>query len=268
MEPLKNQETELKNNPPQADAAPNGSRNGDKGAEEDLQRLIEKPAANSVLAIRKDLIFLLGFVVILFIVYSSPLKQYLDRAPEICEKIKQTGMLAPLIFTLGVCVLVCAGVPRLLLWPIGGMAFGFVFGLTYCVLGSLMADYIVFLFVRWVGGDFILKHTQRLKKLPKVLEHGGIPAVILARLMPIHGMVINLILGLSPVKHKDYLIGTLIGLLPEAIPFTLIGMGAKQGSLFKNMLYIMLALLALVITWLLINLYSRGKKPSPIEKCD
>ncbi len=249
----------MKTDTPQNNADANGSRNGDSGSGGDFQHLIEKPAASSVLAIRKDLIFLLGFVIIIFIAYSSPLKQYLDKAPEICERIKRTGILAPVIFTLGVCVLVSAGVPRLLLWPIAGMAFGFVCGLTYCVFGALMSDYIVFLFVRWLGSEFVLKHSHRLKKLPKMFVHGGIPAVILARLMPIHGMVINLILGLSPVKHRDYLIGTLIGLLPEAIPFTLIGMGVKQGTPWKSMLYIMLAFLTLMAIWLSVKLYSQKK---------
>ncbi|HBC87863.1 MAG TPA: hypothetical protein DCZ94_12985 [Lentisphaeria bacterium] len=238
----------------------NGDSSSENGSEGDFQHLIEKPASSSVLSIRKDLVFLLGFVIIIFIAYNSPLKQYIDKAPEICEKIKQTGMLAPVIFTLGVCVLVCAGVPRLLLCPIGGMAFGFVFGLMYCVIGTLIAYYIIFLFVRWGGRNFVLKHSHGLNKLTKVLEHGGIPAVILARQMPIHGMVINLILGLSPIRHRDFLIGTLIGLFPEAIPFTLIGKGAKQGTLWQSMIYIMLALLVLVVIWLAVKLYSRNKK--------
>lgn len=238
----------------------NGSSNGGNGPEGGLQHLIGKPGASSVPAIRKDLIFLLVFVIMIFVAYISPLKQYSEKVPELCEKIKQTGMLAPVIFTLGVCVLVCAGVPRLILWPIGGMAFGFIGGLTCCSLGALMADYIVFLFLRWGGRDFVLKHSQMLNKLPKVLEHGGIPAVILARQMPLHGMLINLVLGLSPVKHRDFLIGSFIGLLPEAIPFTLIGMGVKHGTLWHNMIYVMLAFLALVVIWLLIKLYSRSKK--------
>jgi positive regulator of sigma E activity len=44
-------------------------------------------------------------------------------------------------------------------------------------------------------------------------------------------------------------------------------MGVKHGTLWHNMIYIMLAFLALVVIWLLIKLYSRSKKkPSPIEK--
>lgn len=250
----------MKSKTPLSNAGANASPNGDSGSEEDFQHLIEKPAASSILGIRKDLIFILGFVILIFIVYSSPLKQYSGKIPEICDRIKQAGIFAPVIFTLGVFVLVCAGVPRLLIWPVGGMTFGFFPGLTCCLLGSLMADYIVFLFLRWGGRDFALKHIRRLRKIPNMFEHGGIPAVILARQMPLHGMLINLVLGLSPIRHRDFLIGSLVGVLPEAIPFTLIGIGVKQGTLWHNMIYVMLALLLLVAIWLFVKLYSQRKK--------
>ena len=99
-----------------------------------------------------------------------------------------------------------------------------------------------------------------MNRFTKILEHGGIPAVILVRQMPVHGMVLNLILGLSPVRQRDFLIGTAIGLFPEAIPFTLIGKGAKQGSIGKSMIYIIVALLVLVILWLGVKLWSKKGK--------
>jgi uncharacterized membrane protein YdjX (TVP38/TMEM64 family) len=238
----------------------NANRDTSPDSESDLQHLIEKPDTSSILSIRKDLLFILIFVGIIFAAYLSPLKQYIDKAPELCEQIKSTGYMAPVFFILGVCLLVCVGVPRLLLCPLGGMAFGFVYGLLYCVIGTLMAYYIVFLFVRWGGRDFILRHSHKLNKFTKILEHGGIPAVILARQMPVHGMVLNLIMGLSPVSHRDFLIGTAIGLFPEAIPFTLIGKGAKQGSIGKSMIYIFVALLVLVALWLGAKLWRRKRK--------
>jgi uncharacterized membrane protein YdjX (TVP38/TMEM64 family) len=235
------------------------NKNQDTAPDADLE-IIEKPDAGSILSIRKDLLFILIFVAVIFAAYLSPLKQYIDKAPEICERIKETGLMAPLVFILGVCALVCVGVPRLLLCPLGGMAFGFVHGLMYCVIGTLMAYYIVFLFVRWGGRNFILRHSHKLNRFTKILDHGGIPAVILVRQMPVHGMVLNLIMGLSPIRHRDFLIGTAIGLFPEAIPFTLIGKGAKQGSIGKSMVYVVVALLVLVILWLGLKLWSRKGK--------
>jgi len=252
----------LEQNTPHNSKVENGNQGTapDSDSESDLQHLIEKPDTSSILSIRKDLWFILIFVAIIIAAYLSPLKHYIYRAPELCEQIKATGFMAPVIFILGVCALVCVGVPRLLLCPLGGMAFGFVHGLAYCVIGTLVAYYIVFLFVRWGGRSFILRHSHKLNKFTKILDHGGIPAVILARQMPVHGMVLNLILGLSPVRHRDFLIGTAIGLFPEAIPFTLIGKGAKQGSIGKSMIYIIVAMLVLVILWLGAKLWSRKRK--------
>jgi uncharacterized membrane protein YdjX (TVP38/TMEM64 family) len=67
-------------------------------------------------------------------------------------------------------------------------------------------------------------------------------------------------LGLSPVKHRDFLIGTAIGLFPEAIPFTMIGKGAKQGSIDKTAIYIVAALIVLALLWLLAKFCLKKKK--------
>jgi uncharacterized membrane protein YdjX (TVP38/TMEM64 family) len=226
----------------------------------DFQHLIEEPDNSSFLSIRKDLILVLIVVIVVFIAYLSPLKEYVQRIPELSRRIAEMGVCGPSIFVLTVCLLVIVGVPRLLLCPVGGMAFGFFPGLMYAVIGTMLAYYVVFLFVRWGGRKFVIRHFPRLNKFTKVLEHGGIPAVILARQMPIHGMVINLILGLSPVRHRDFLIGTAIGLFPEAIPCTLVGSGVGQGSLGKSTIYMVLALLALVVLWFGVNIHSKRKK--------
>jgi uncharacterized membrane protein YdjX (TVP38/TMEM64 family) len=234
----------------------------DNGTRKEFHDLFAKPHASPFFfTLRKDFVFIAVFVLIILLLYLSPLQQYVARTPEICEKIKELGIFAPLVFTCGVIVLVGAGVPRLLLCPIGGMAFGFFWGLMYCVAGTVLAYYGIFLFVRWGGRNYVSRRYPKINHLSQFLEHGGIPAVILARQMPLHGMVINIILGLSPVRQRDYLIGTAIGLFPEAIPFTLIGKGIKQGSLEKTVVYIVLALIVLALLWLGLNIWTKKKEP-------
>jgi uncharacterized membrane protein YdjX (TVP38/TMEM64 family) len=230
-----------------------------KESENNFEHLLEAPDESSAKSIRKDFVFVLILVVLLVVAYFSPLRGYLEKAPELCSKINRAGFMAPLIFTIAVCVLVSIGVPRLLLCPIGGMAFGFLPGLTYCIVGTLIAYYIIFLFVRWGGKDFILRHYPRFNRFAKVLERGGIPGVILARQMPVHGMVVNLVLGLSPVGHFDFLAGTLIGLIPEAVPCTLVGTGAMKGSLGKTSIYLIIAIVLLASLWLGLKIHSRKK---------
>jgi uncharacterized membrane protein YdjX (TVP38/TMEM64 family) len=61
--------------------------------------------------------------------------------------------------------------------------------------------------------------------------------------------VINLACALLPIRHLDFLIGTIIGQLPQAIPCTLIGAGALQPSFTRSMGIIGLALFASILAW-------------------
>ncbi|MFA5321601.1 MAG: VTT domain-containing protein [Smithella sp.] len=229
-------------------------------AADDQEPLIEKPALNSVLSVRKDLVFIFIFFLVILALYLSPLKQYRESILAFCEGINRYGALAPLIFTLSVAVLICIGIPRLLLCTIGGMLFGFYQGLLYSVIGTIIGSYIVFSVVRMAGRTFIISRYPKLNRFTKILERGGIPGVILARQIPIHGMVMNLILGLSPVKQSDFLIGSAIGFFPEAIPFTLIGTGVKQGSLGKSIAYIVIAVVILASLWLGLKIWTEKKR--------
>lgn len=230
------------------------------GAAADQGSLIEKPALTSVLSVRKDLIFIFIFFLVILALYLSPLKQYRESILAFCEGINRYGALAPLIFILSVAVLVCIGMPRLLLCTLGGMLFGFYQGLLYSVTGTIIGSYIVFSVVRLIGRTFIVNRYPKLNNFTKLIERGGIPGVILARQIPIHGMVMNLILGLSTVKQSDFLIGSAIGFIPEAIPFTLIGTGVKQGSLAKSIAYIVTAVVILAALWLGLKIWTEKKR--------
>ena len=52
------------------------------------------------------------------------------------------------------------------------------------------------------------------------------------------------------MRHRDFLIGTAIGLLPEAIPATLIGAGLMKASLKDSANYLGLAAGAFAIIWI------------------
>ncbi len=209
---------------------------------------------------RKDLLYILAFFIVILALYLSPIRQYRESLIAFCEGIHRYGSMAPFIFTLSVAVLVCIGIPRLLFCTIGGLIFGFFQGLLYSTIGTLIGCHIIFSVVRWVGRDFILNRYPKFSSFAKLLERGGIPGVILARQIPVHAMVTNIILSLSPVKRGDFLVGTAIGLMPEAIPFTLIGTGVRQGSLEKNVAYIVIAVVILSVLWLWLKIWIEKKR--------
>ena len=213
--------------------------------------------------ILKALALFTALIAVLAVIYRSPLHAYLDQLRRLPELTAKAGPLAPVAFSLAVALLVAVGVPRLLLCPIGGVAFGFLWGLLLTQLGTLAGYYLVFLFVRWGGQNFAREHVARFTRFTALIQRQGIAAVFVMRQVPIHGTICNLLIGLSPVRHRDFLIGTTLGLFPEAIPCTLIGTGALQSSFSKSAGYLTAAVVALLVVWLGIGLWLRsGRKGS------
>jgi uncharacterized membrane protein YdjX (TVP38/TMEM64 family) len=147
-------------------------------------------------------------------------------------------------------VLVACGVPRLLFCTAAGMVFGFWPGLILAHIGTLLGSYAAFLVIRWGDRDHALRRFPRLDRLANLVQDQGVVGVILLRQLPLHGTIINLCLGLSGVKHRDYLIGSAIGLLTEAIPATLIGTGMVKGSFKNSVQFIVIAVVAAATIWL------------------
>jgi uncharacterized membrane protein YdjX (TVP38/TMEM64 family) len=155
----------------------------------------------------------------------------------------------PLAVALVALLLMC-GVPRLPLHAAGGMIFGFALGLVLTMIGAVLGHYIVFLFIRWGGRDWALSRWPALRRWADLLREHGVIGVMLARQLPAHAMVVNAALALSHVEHKHFLAGTALGLLPEAIPATLIGAGLIGGSVKQSSHYLALAAAAFAVAWI------------------
>lgn len=200
----------------------------------------------------RNLAILAAFVVVLLAVVSvSPLGDYLGRMREVSDHLRGLGLLAPVVLTLGVAVLVALGFPRLLFCVIAGMALGFWSGLLWTQLGTLLGNYALFLAARSVGHDWALRAlAKRGKRLHDLVREEGVAGVILARQLPVPGLAVNLACGLLPLRHRQFLLGTLIGQLPEAIPCTLFGAGVIGGSFKKSAGLIGLAVAASLLAWM------------------
>jgi uncharacterized membrane protein YdjX (TVP38/TMEM64 family) len=123
-------------------------------------------------------------------------------------------------------ILVASGAPRLLFCPIGGLAFGSWRGLLCTRIPTLAGYYALFLFVRWGGRDFVLGRWLRIGRLRGHFH--GPSATLLAFTVcqvPMSGLIINFMLGMSPIRNRHFLLGTAFGILPEAIPLTLVASG-------------------------------------------
>jgi uncharacterized membrane protein YdjX (TVP38/TMEM64 family) len=208
----------------------------------------------------KGIVLLALLVGCLALVYLTPVKDYLRQVHALSARLQALGFWAPLAFGTAVAVLVAIGCPRLLLCPIGGLAFGFFQGLLWSLFGTLVGFYATFLFVRWGGQEYVQGRYPRLARLSRVLEDTGFSAVLFLRLLPIAGFFVNILLGLTRLKHRDFLLGTLVGITPESVPATLIGSSALGVSLLATSSSISLGVLGLMIVWVLCGWYVHSSR--------
>jgi uncharacterized membrane protein YdjX (TVP38/TMEM64 family) len=198
---------------------------------------------------RKIALLAIGVGTLLTVVYFSPLRQYLSHVGEISEQIRSFGALAPLVVVVSISVLVAVGFPRLALCGVAGMALGFWSGLLWAQLGTLLGNYAVFILARAGGRDWAQRFVSRRARLNHAIQQRGVLGVFLARQVPLPGLVINLACALLPIPHWDFIVGTVLGQLPLAIPCTLIGAGILQPSFKKGITLIGLAIVASVLAW-------------------
>jgi uncharacterized membrane protein YdjX (TVP38/TMEM64 family) len=204
----------------------------------------------------KPLIMLAVMAAAFALIYFTPARSYLANIQVVKLWLLSLGWVGPAAWMGIVFVLVATGMPRLLFCPIGGLAFGFWYGLLWTQVATLAGYYVLFLFVRWGGRDFVLRHWPRVGQL-KNHFHGPSAAlmVIAVRQLPVSGLIINFLLALSPIRHSHFLIGTIFGILPAAIPFTLVASGIFKLTGQNTPLYIAAAvgifLLLSVMIWYL-----------------
>jgi uncharacterized membrane protein YdjX (TVP38/TMEM64 family) len=189
-----------------------------------------KSPGNGSSSLLRPLLVLAAVAVVLAAVYLSPLNEYLQHLDRIEEWLRGLGSMGILIFCCIVLGLTAAGVPRLIFCAIAGVVFGFWQGLVWCQLATLAGYYLSFLFIRWGGRDYVHHHWPQVEKLKTHLGAGSAWKVILLRQMPVTGIITNAILALSAVRHRDFLIGSLLGFLPQAIPMTLLGSSASHSE--------------------------------------
>ncbi len=178
----------------------------------------------------------------LVLVYFSPLRQQLRHLHDLRQWLRSCGDWAPVLYMAGVFVLTAMGSPRLIFCPLGGMIFGFTYGLLWTQIATLSGYYVTFVFVRWGGRAYVLRRWPKLRHMHAILEKHAAWKIIVLRQVPITGAITNCYLAMSPIKHVEFLLGTAFGLLPQAIPATLVGSSAVKTSPAQQILFLGLAL--------------------------
>ncbi|CAI8944687.1 TVP38/TMEM64 family protein [Methylocaldum szegediense] len=185
--------------------------------------------------------------------YFTPLKAWLADGLMLKAELASYGLAAPLIFTSAGAVLTAIGAPRLILCSLGGLVFGFAWGLVWSQLATVLGSYLTLLLVRRFRIGYGLRKVRQFERLVRQIACNGVLAVVLIRQLPLNNFYNNVLLGLTDVRHVDFLVGSLIGFLPMGITACLIGAGLLQTDFARAAEYISLGFASSVILGYALN---------------
>lgn len=204
----------------------------------------------------KTLLFVILLIGSLALVRFSPLGYYLDPSHINLLRDKLAGFhsMAPFIFFLGGALLIAMGVPRTIISVLGGMVFGFLSGTLLSMAAAFVGSLVIFWYARLLGRPFFRqKISQRLKAVEGYLDKHGFLVVILMRQLPLPCMLVNVLIGLTSINTAVYMLGSVIGLLPEAAIFALFGSSVREGFALR----VLMASIFLILLVLILNIYFR-----------
>jgi len=123
--------------------------------------------------------------------------------------------------------------PVLVLIAATGIAFGPVLGPLYAMAGSLASASVGFAIGRRLGARRVERITgERLMRVMKQIKRNGVLAVFLVRKVPAPFTLVNIAVGASRVSLRDFLFGTLLGMM--AVVVAIAGFGSQLSQLFRD----------------------------------
>ena len=166
-----------------------------------------------------------GFIAVLVVVAcllaalwtATPLREYMsvEALTEVATDLETTRFAFLIVLAVYVFGVLCA-VPVMLLIAVTGLVFGAWPGVGYAFAGTMLSAATSFAIGRWLGENRLRKFAgARVESISKRLGREGIKAVLAVRLVPVAPFVlINIIVGASHVRFRDFMIGTALGMSP------------------------------------------------------
>lgn len=103
--------------------------------------------------------------------------------------------------------------------------FGGLTGFAYSAVGVFFSGWIPYFIGAWLGKDAVTRNFgPRIQPVLRVAKERGVLVVVGFRIVPAApGTLTNLALGASGIRFADFIIGTLIGMMPGLIVVSLMG---------------------------------------------
>lgn len=143
------------------------------------------------------------------------------------EHVQALGVWGPLAVAAAYIPAALLAIPGSILTLGAGLLFGVALGTVTVSIGSTLGALAAFLIARRTGGRALARRIEaspRFRALSRAIEGQGLRIVLLTRLSPAFPYnVLNYAYGLTPVRTRDYLLGTWLGMLPGTLMYVYLG---------------------------------------------
>lgn len=203
----------------------------------------------------KGLVLMASLLAIGWAIKVSGIANHLD-ANWVDTEIRGQGLAGLAIYVALGALTVGVGLPRQMVCFLGGYAFGLAEGLALAELASIIGCAGCFSYARLLGRDLVRhRFAERLAKLDEFLHDQPLTMTMLVRFLPVgNNLLTNLLAGVSSVRAIPFLIGSLIGYLPQTAIFALLGSGVHVQPVWRTAISVTLFLLSGVMG---LSLYRR-----------
>ena len=200
---------------------------------------------------RKLLILLAIGALILLLIHATPFSEQFRNWDALAHSFEGGGIKAELYFVLISSILMMFGAPRLLFCGLAGFAFGFWEGLFWSLGSSLIGSFMAFRAARWGGKDWLTERFGHRRFFGRIVHSKPtVTSVFAMRMLPVSNAIINVGLALSHVGDRAFLLGSLLGFLPQGIVAVIIGSGMATDVPWMGAAQIGLAGAVLLATFL------------------
>jgi uncharacterized membrane protein YdjX (TVP38/TMEM64 family) len=169
---------------------------------------------------------LVAAAVVAATVYAARATQ-IPSCGDVQASLKQAGPLAPVYFAAAYVAATVLFVPGTVVTMLAGLAFGIWWGTAIAVVSATTGATLAFLLARWLGRGALaawLAKKPWYARLQREADADGFNYVVFMRLVPLVPFnAFNFASGLMPIRVRDYVLGSLLGMLPGTFAYAYFG---------------------------------------------
>ncbi len=206
------------------------------------------------------LVFLLTLIAIGYVLESGLLGGLLSE-DWIDREVRGKGIPGELLYVAVGGLVTAVAVPRHVVSFLGGYAFGLGLGTALALAATEIGCVLVFFYGRFIGRPLVSERLRaRVGRIEDFLAANPFSMTLLIRLLPVgNNFATCLAAGVSRVPARPFLLGSLLGYIPQTMVFALAGSGIEMGASFRVALAVLFFVVSGAIGIWLYRRYRHGR---------